>query len=439
MESGCCNNMTKFLRCFLRYLLLCFLAIPGVLHAALTIEIVGSGANQIPVAIVPFAAENSLPQSLTSIVAADLQRSGLFKLIDPAAVKPLPSEPNEVNYPDWRNRGAEAMVIGSIVKRPDGKLDVRFRLLDTVKQTQLAGFSYTTSPDKLRLTAHNIADVVYEKLTGDVGVFSTKIAYIVKNGKHFELQVSDADGYGAQTVLNSNEPLISPSWSPDGTRLAYVSFERQKPIVYVQSLINGKRHAVAEFKGNNSAPAWSPDGAKLAVVLTKDGSTQIYTINADGSGVKRLTYSSGIDTEPSYAPDGKTIVFTSDRGGSPQIYRINADGGDASRLTFDGNYNVTPRYSPDGKSFAFIQRVNGASFNVAVQDTATWQVQVLTDTRKDESPSFAPNGKMILYATEIGGRGVLAAVSSDGRVKQRLTTQAGDVREPAWGPLLKNQ
>lgn len=427
--------MTKFLR----YLLLCFVALPGVLHAALTIEIVGSGANQIPVAIVPFAAENTLPQSMTGIISADLQRSGLFKLIDPSAVKPQPFEPHEVNYPDWRNRGAEAMLIGSIVPRPDAKLDVRFRLLDVVKQTQLAGFSYTIEPDKLRLTAHKIADVVYEKLTGDVGVFSTKIAYIVKNGKRYELQVSDADGFGAQTVLASNEPLISPSWSPDGSRLAYVSFERQKPIIYVQSLLTGKRKAVSEFKGNNSAPAWSPDGNKLAVVLTKDGNTQIYTINADGSGVKRLTYSSGIDTEPSFAPDGKSIVFTSDRGGSPQIYRINAEGGDASRLTFDGNYNVTPRYAPDGKSFAFIQRVNGASFNVAVQDTATWQVQVLTDTRKDESPSFAPNGKMILYATEVGGRGVLAAVSSDGRVKQRLTTQAGDVREPAWGPLLKNQ
>ena len=435
MESGCCNNMTKFSR----YLLLCFLALPGMLHAALTIEIVGSGANQIPVAIVPFAAENTLPQSMTGIVAADLQRSGLFKLIDPSAVKPQPSEPTDVNYPDWRTRGAEAMVIGSVVPRPDGKLDVRFRLLDVVKQAQLAGISYTITPAELRLTAHKIADVVYEKLTGDVGVFSTKIAYIVKSGKRFELQVSDADGYGAQTVLASNEPLISPSWSPDGTRLAYVSFERQKPIVYVQSLLTGKRKAVSEFRGNNSAPAWAPDGNKLAVVLTKDGNTQIYTINADGSGVKRLTYSSGIDTEPNYAPDGKSIVFTSDRGGSPQIYRINADGGDASRLTFDGNYNVTPRYSPDGKSFAFIQRVNGASFNVAVQDMATWQVQVLTDTRKDESPSFAPNGKMILYATEVGGRGVLAAVSSDGRVKQRLTTQAGDVREPAWGPLLKNQ
>jgi len=424
---------------FLRYMLLSLLVLPGAGYAALTIEIVGSGANQIPVSILPFVAENSLPQSMTSVVAADLQRSGLFKLIDASAVKTIPAEPGEVSYPEWRGRGAEAIVIGAVAARPDGKLDVRFRLLDVVKQTQLAGFSYTVAPAQLRLTAHKIADVVYEKLTGDVGVFSTKIAYVVKSGKRFELQVSDADGYGAQTVLASNEPLISPAWSPDGSHLAYVSFEKQKPIVYVQSLLNGSRKAVSQFKGNNSAPAWSPDGSKLAVALTKDGNTQIYTINADGSGVKRLTHSSGIDTEPSYAPDGKSIVFTSDRGGSPQIYRIPADGGDVTRLTFDGSYNVTPRYSPDSKSFVFVQRVNGASFNIAVQDMATWQVQLLTDTRKDESPTFAPNGKMILYATEIGGRGVLAAVSSDGRVKQRLTTQAGDVREPAWGPLLKNQ
>jgi TolB protein len=424
---------------FVRFMLL-VLALPAAAQAsALTIEIVGSGANQIPVAIVPFSAEKSLPQPLSAIIAADLQRSGLFRLIDPAFANPPPSDPREVSYTDWRTRGAEAVVVGNVMPRPDGKLEVRFHLLDTVKQTSLLAIGYVVSAAELRLTAHKIADLVYEKLTGDVGVFSTKIAYIVKTGKRYELQVSDADGYGEQTVLASNEPIISPAWSPDGTRLAYVSFERKKPIVYVQSLLNGTRRAVAQFKGNNSAPAWSPDGQKLAVALTKDGNTQIYTINADGSGVQRLTRSSGIDTEPNFSPDGKHLLFTSDRGGSPQVYRMPATGGDVTRLTFDGSYNVTPRYAPDGKSFVFVQRVNGSTFNIAVQDMATWQVQVLTNTRKDESPTFAPNGKIILYATEIGGRGVLAAVSSDGRVKQRLTTRAGDVREPAWGPLLKNR
>ena len=414
-----------------------FLMFVGQAYAALTIEIVGSGANQIPVAIVPFAGESNLPQGITAVVAADLQRSGLFRMIDSAAAQP--HEPAEVNYQDWRTRGADAMAIGSVLPRPDGNLEVRFRLLDVVKQTQIAGYSYVIAAAQLRTTAHKIADLIYEKLTGDVGVFSTRIAYIVKSGRHYELQVADADGYGAQTVLASNEPIISPSWSPDGTKLAYVSFERKKPVIFIQSLQTSQRHVLAQFKGNNSAPSWSPDGKQLAIVLTKDGSSQIYLINADGSGVKRLSYSSGIDTEPVFSPDGNWILFTSDRGGSPQIYRMNTSGTGSQRLTFEGNYNVSPHYSPDGKSFTFIQRVSGSSFNVALQDLATGQTQVLTDTRMDESPSFAPNGKMLLYATEINGRGILAAVSSDGRVKQRLSTQTGDVREPEWGPLLKSQ
>jgi TolB protein len=408
-------------------------------HAALTIEMFGIGANQIPISVVPFAGENALPQGITAVIAADLQRSGLFKIVDPAGVKPEPHEPAEVNYPDWRARGADALAIGSVLPRPDGKLEVRFRLLDVVKQVQLDAYSYVIDRTLVRATAHKIADLIYEKLTGDAGVFSTRIAYIVKSGTRYELQVADADGYGAQTVLASNEPIISPSWSPDGTKLAYVSFERKKPIIYVQSLVSGQRQVLAQFKGNNSSPAWSPDGKQLAIVLTKDGNSQIYLINADGSDVKRVSYSSGIDTEPSFSPDGAAIIFTSDRGGSPQIYRMSVSGSGAQRLTFEGNYNVSPHFSPDGKSFTFIQRVNGASFHVALQDLASGQMQVLTDTRMDESPSFAPNGKMLLYATEIGGRGILAAVSSDGRVKQRLSTQAGDVREPEWGPLIKSQ
>jgi TolB protein len=308
--------------------------------------------------------------------------------------------------------------------------------MDAVKQTQLAGFLYYATPAQLRLTAHKIADVIYEKLTGDAGVFATRITYIVKKGKRFELQVADADGYGAQNVLASNEPIISPAWSPDGTRLAYVSFEKKKPVVYVQSLTTGSRQAVANFWGSNSAPTWSPDGKRLAVTLTKDGGSQIFLISADGNGTPtRLLSSSAIDTEPNFSPDGQSILFTSDRGGSPQIYRVSASGGPPQRMTFEGNYNVTPRHSPDGKSFTFIQR-NGNRYSVAVQDFASRQVQVLTDGGIDESPSFAPNSKIILYASEVRGRGILAAVSSDGRVKQRFTEDAGDVREPAWGPLV---
>lgn len=417
--------------------LLVSLALPAPVRGALTIEIVGSGATQFPIAVVAFRAEENLVQQVSPVVAADLARSGLFRLIDAGGLNPVPHEPAQLNYEQWRARGADAVVIGSISRLPDGRYDVRFRLMDTVKQAQLAGYVYFARTDNLRLVAHKIADLIYEKLTGETGVFATRVTYVVKRGTRFELQVADADGYNAQTVLASNEPIISPAWAPDGLRLAYVSFEQKKPIVYVQSLTTGKRQAVARHWGSNSAPAWSPDGKRLAVVLTKDGGSQIYLINpADGSGVTRLTYSSAIDTEPNFSPDGRHILFTSDRSGGPQIYRMAAAGGAAERLTFEGSYNVTPRHSPDGKSFTFIQR-SGMRFNVAVQDFATRQVQVLTDGGVDESPTFAPNGKLILYATGVRGRGVLSAVSSDGRIKQRLTADVGDVREPAWGPFQK--
>lgn len=409
---------------------------PAALRAALTIEIVGGGANQIPIAIAPFRAEEGLAQKLTPVIAADLARSGVFRIVDAGGMVPVPYEPQQVDFPQWRARGAEAVVIGSVTLLPDGRYDIRFRLMDAVKQTQLAGFVYFASPAQLRLTAHKIADVIYEKMTGDAGVFATRITYVVRKGKRYELQVADADGYGAQTVLASNEPIISPTWAPDGTRLAYVSFERKKPVVYVQSLITGNRRAVANFRGSNSSPAWAPDGRRLAVTLTKDGGSQIYLINADGGGSPtRLTSSSAIDTEASFSPDGQWIIFTSDRGGGPQIYRMPASGGQPQRLTFEGNYNVSPHYGPDGKSFTFMQR-NGNRFHIGVQDFATRQVQILTDGGIDESPSFAPNSRMILYATKVGGRGILAAVSSDGRVKQRFTEDAGDVREPSWGPLV---
>jgi TolB protein len=418
-------------------LIAALLAVAAVARAALTIEIIGAGASQIPVAIVPFRGEEGLPQQLTSVVAANLTRSGLFRMVDPGGIVPVPHEPEQLNYPQWQARGAEAMVIGSVAAQPGGRYEVRFRLMDVVKQTQLAGFAFAVSGAQLRLTAHRIADIVYEKLTGDVGVFSTRIIYVVKRGERYELQVADADGHNPQTVLASNEPIISPSWAPDGQRIAYVSFERKKPVVYVQSVVTGGRQAVANYWGSNSAPAWSPDGRRLAVTLTKDGGSHIYLINADGSGEPvRLTSDSAINTEPNFSPDGQVLLFTSDRGGSPQIYGMSVSGTDARRLTFDGTYNVSPRFSPDGKSFTFIQR-KGDQFSVAVQDLTTRQLQLLTEGGIDESPSYAPNGRLILYATVINGRGILAAVSSDGRVKQRLTEYTGDVREPAWGPLVK--
>lgn len=411
----------------------------GPLQAALTIEIIGGGATQIPIAVVPFAAEQGLPQSINAVVSADLARSGLFKMVDTGGINPLPVELSDIRYADWKARNADALVIGTVRPLADGRLEVRFRLMDVVKQAQLAGFSYNIVPAQLRLTAHKIADVVYEKLTGYPGVFSTKICYVVKQGSKYELQIADADGYGSQTVVTSNESIISPSWSPDGTKLAYVSFERKRAVIYLQSLLTGQRTLLANFPGSNSAPVWAPDGKRLAVVLSKDGISQIYLVNSDGSNLQRITYSGAIDTEPNFSSDSKWIIFTSDRGGTPQIYRMPASGGESERLTFEGTYNVSPRFSPDGKSFAFIQRGVGGDFNVAVEDLATRQVQVLTNSLLDESPTFAPNGKIILYATIENNRGILAAVSSDGKVKQRLTVQSGDIREPTWGPFLKAQ
>ncbi|MDD2884754.1 MAG: Tol-Pal system beta propeller repeat protein TolB [Dechloromonas sp.] len=417
-----------------RIFLLLTLLTASVAQAQLSIEITGAGANRIPVVIADFPGEPTVSRIVTATVRADLERSGLFRMVDPAGA--LLDENAVIDHADWKGRGADALVAGSLARSPDGRLEARFRLYDTQRGVALGGAVYVTNNTQLRAAGHRIADFVYEKLTGERGVFSTRIAYVLKSGGRYLLQIADADGQGAATALTSTEPIISPAWSPDGSKLAYVSFEKKKPMVYVHSLASGQRQIVANFRGSNSAPAWSPDGRRLAVVLSKDGNSQLYAVNADGSGVQRLAQSSGIDTEPRFAPDGNSIYFTSDRGGSPQIYRIDIGGGAAQRVSFEGNYNVSPRPSPDGKSLAFITRREGR-FQLAVMDLASRQVQILTDSHKDESPSFAPNSRMILIATEVGGRGILSAVSSDGRIKQRLTVTAGDVREPAWGPFLQ--
>ena len=410
---------------------LLLLAQASIASAVLNIEIIGAGEHQIPIALVPFGGDDKLTREIHEVVAGDLQRSGLFRLVDLAGKSP--HEPAEVNYPDWQVRGADALAIGMVEAQPNGRIEARFRLFDVVKQTEVVGQAVSASNNQVRAIGHRIADLIYEKLTGDKGVFSTRIAYVNRQGKKFSLIVADSDGYNEQVVLAQNEPIMSPAWSPDGSHLAYVSFETGHAVVFVQSLYTNQRKVLADFSGSNSAPAWFPDGKQLAVVLTRDGSSQIYLVRPDASGIRRITFSGAIDTEPNFSPDGQYLLFTSDRGGSAQIYRMPVDGGPEQRVTFGEGNNFSPRYSPNGKSFVFTHR-SGGKFYIATQDFESGQMVILTEGGWEKKPSFAPNGKLILFASEARDRGILATVSSDGRVKQHMFTQSGDAREPVWGP-----
>ncbi len=404
--------------------------------AQFRVEISGVGVTQLPIAIASFKGEDVAPQKIGNIVLEDLVRSGQFKSIDAAG-----AALDETSRPDmspWRQKGADHLLVGSIAKLADGRFDVRFRLWDAVRGQDIDSASYPSVAGDLRLTAHKIADRVYEKLTGEKGIFSTRIAYITKTSGRYNLWVADADGQGAQNALASPEPLISASWSPNGAQLAYVSFESRKPVVYVQDVATGRKRALANFRGSNSAPAWSPDGKTLALTLTKDGSSQVYGIDSAGGEPRRLSQSGGIDTEPVYSPDGKSIYFVSDRGGGPQIYRMAATGegaGRAERVSFTGSYNISPAISPDGRSLAYISRVGGA-FKLHVMELGGTAVAI-TDSTADERPSFAPNGKLIMYATRQGGREALMTTTLDGKIKARLGAQGGDIREPHWGPFQK--
>jgi TolB protein len=403
--------------------------------AQFRVEVTGVGLTQLPIAIAPFRGEADLPQKIAAIVQADLERSGQFRAIDPAGATGL----DETSRPDlspWRQKSADALAVGSATRLADGRYDVRFRLWDVVRTQSLAADGFVVVAADLRLAAHRIADMIYEKLTGEKGVFSTRIAYVTKAGSRYNLWVADADGENAQSALASTEPIISPAWSPNGRQLAYVSFESRKPVVYVHDVANGTRRLIANFRGSNSAPAWSPDGRTLAVTLTRDGGSQLYTISAGGGEPRRLTQSTGIDTEPLYAGDGRNIYFVSDRGGAPQIYRMGANGGEAQRVTFTGTYNISPALSPDGRWLAYISRISGA-FKLQVMELATGNVQSLTDTTADESPSFAPNGRQIIYATRQGGAEALMTTTLDGKIKARLPGKGGDIREPDWGPFQR--
>jgi TolB protein len=399
--------------------------------AQFRVEITGVGGTQIPVAVAAFRDEANAPVAVSAVMRADLQRSGVFRLVDaPAGL----DERSRIEINEWRGRGADALAVGSLARLADGRFDVRVRLWDLVKGGELLAQSHAALPADLRLVAHRIADAIYEKLTGDRGVFATRIAYVTKAGSRYALHVTDADGEGGQVALASPDPIISPAWSPSGRELAYVSFESQKAVVWVQDVAGGQRRMLANFRGSNSAPAWSPDGRDLALTLSRDAVAQLYLMPRDGGTPRRLTQSNAIDTEPVFTPDGRQIYFVSDRGGGPQIYRMPASGGNAERVTFSGAYNISPAISADGKWLAYVTR-QGSAHRLMLQELAGGAPAAITDTSDDESPSFAPNGRLIVYASRAQGRDVLMTTTLDGRIKTRLLVSGADVREPAWGPF----
>jgi len=414
--------------------------------AILEVEIKGGFQSADPIAIVPFSWSQSAnaPVDIASIVSADLARSGVFS---PLSLNQLPERPvmdGPVNFPRWKNTEAENLVIGQITDIGKGRFEIKFKMLDIFTGKNSLEYRYDVEQKQLRRTAHQISDQIYQKLTHTRGAFDTLIAYVIVNNnvdsnkRVYTLAVADSDGYGEQVILKSKRPIMSPSWSPNGKRLAYVSFEKNRSIVYMQELKSGKRKIIAKFKGINSAPVWSPDGKRLAMTLSKDGNSEIYVVYIASGVLQRITNHYSIDTEPAWSPDGRSLIFTSDRAGKPQIYQVaigqQGRSGNPKRLTYDGNYNAGASFSPDGKSLVLITREQG-NFRVGILDLASRHLQILTHSSLDESPSFAPNGKMVLYATELRGRGILEAVSIDGsHSPQRLRVLSGDVREPAWSP-----
>ena len=407
---------------------------PALTLAQFRVEVSGVGLTQMPIAVATFRGEAQAPQKIGAIVKADLERSGIFRAVDTAGVTL-----DENARPDmalWKQKGADSLVTGSVTPLSDGRFDVRLRLWDVLRGQDLGGQSYAVSAADLRLSAHRISDFVYEKLTGEKGIFSTRIAYVTKGGQRYTLWVADADGENAQSALASPEPIISPTWSPSGAQLAYVSFESRKPVIYAHDIASGKRRLLANFRGSNSAPAWSTDGRQIVATLSRDGGSQLYTMDANGGEPRRLTHSSSIDTEPAFSPDGKSIYFVSDRGGAPQIYRMGVGGGNAERVTFTGSYNISPALSPDGKYLAYISRVGGG-FKLQVMELAGGTISQITDTSSDESPSFAPNSRLIVYATQQQGREALMTTTLDGKIKARLAGASGDIREPDWGPFSR--
>ncbi len=423
------------------WMLLAALCFAQAAHAQLTIEITRGRDNPTSIAVVPFAWSGwgAAPEDVAQIIGADLQRSGQFDPVARSDMLSLPSRESEVFYRDWRATNVEYLLIGRVVG--GSTITLEYELYDVARQQVIMRGSRASDAEALRMVAHRVSDDVYEKLTGVRGAFATRILYVAVTQRFnaastYRLMVADADGARARVVFESNEPVLSPSWAPDGERIAYVSFETQRPAVYIHNLVTDVREQVTNFRGLNGAPAFSPDGNSLALTLSKDGSPDIYILDLPSRALRRLTRHYAIDTEPAWMADGESIAFTSDRGGRPQIYRVDIASGKTQRLTFDGPWNARPSLSVDGRTMVMVQQKDDR-FHIAVQDLQNGRVETLTSTTLDESPSVAPNGSMLLYATKYGERGILAAVSVDGGVQFRLPSREGDVREPAWSPYLR--
>ncbi|CAN7227410.1 Tol-Pal system beta propeller repeat protein TolB [Pseudoxanthomonas sp. LjRoot168] len=434
--------MKKPLRWFALILFMLAPVLASAQQQGLEIDIIGGNASALPITVVPMPYQGSAaapPTDVSAVVRADLERSGAFRTLPEARIAERPTRGGEIQYPTWQALRQDYIVVGRVVDAGDGGYRVEYELFDVAKKERMLGLAMTARSNALRDVAHQMADAIYEKILGVRGAFWTRIAYVTAAGTgkatRYALMVADSDGYNPQTVVRSAEPLLSPSWSPDGRKLAYVSFESGNSAIYIQDISTGAREKIASFRGINGAPAFSPDGRQLALTLSRSGNPEIYVMDLGSRSLRQLTNTSAIDTEPVWSADGGSIYFTSDRGGRPQIYRVPAAGGSASRVTFEGNYNATATVSYDGKKVAVVQG-SGNNYRIALMDSslggARWSS--LSPGSLDESPSFAPNASMVLYAAREGGRGVLYAVSADARVRQRLVVANADVREPAWSP-----
>ncbi len=433
--------MMQRLRLALTITLTCLLALAmGQVQAKLTIEVTGGVEGAQPIAVVPFGDLDGArpPVDLAKVIGDDLARSGRFRSMARSEMLSMPHRQDEIDFREWQLLGMNTLVIGDISPAEGSGYNLRWSLFDVFTGNKLASNSLRSTERGLRNAAHRIADQIYLSLTGERGVFATRLAYVTSGSRGADsrvtLRVSDADGFNPQTIVDSAEPIMSPAWSPDGQRLAYVSFEKRKPAIFIQELTTGRRERVASYEGINGSPAFSPDGRKLAITLSKDGSPDIYVMDLASKQLTRLTEHYAIDTEPAWSPDGSHIIFTSDRGGRPQIYRISASGGPAQRVTFEGDYNAAASYSPDGRSMVMVTRAGG-QFRIVVTDANGGSRRLLSRGALDESPSFAPNGSMVIYASQNNDRGVLSVTPIAGGAGQRLSQESGEVREPAWSPF----